>query len=169
MPQTCTVCRHPRRGEIDRALVSAGPLRDIAGRFGVSKSAVERHKAEHLPAVLARAKEVADVTHALDVAKQLMTINGVAYTLIREAMDATPRDTETVLKAMDRVQRQLEMQARLLGELDDRPTVNVLVTAEWARLRGALMEALAPFEEARVAVAAALVAAEAGEAVHAAG
>src|SRR5690242_18396863 len=44
MPQTCTVCRHTARLDIERALISGKPLRDIAGRYHLSKTAVARHK-----------------------------------------------------------------------------------------------------------------------------
>lgn len=54
MPRVCTVCRHRERGAIDEALV-AGPdsIRDVAGQFRLSKSAVDRHRRRHLlpPAV----------------------------------------------------------------------------------------------------------------------
>jgi hypothetical protein len=42
--RTCTVCRDPKRAEIDAALATGTPLRDIAGRFSVSTSALDRHR-----------------------------------------------------------------------------------------------------------------------------
>ena len=47
MPRTCTVCRHPQRGEIEAALESGQSYRDTSSRFGVSKSALERHRGGH--------------------------------------------------------------------------------------------------------------------------
>lgn len=44
MPQTCTVCRHEALEAFDTALVAGEPLRDIAGRTGLSKSSLGRHK-----------------------------------------------------------------------------------------------------------------------------
>lgn len=42
--QSCTVCRHPQRESIDLALrTNSGSLRVLAGRFGVSKTALDRH------------------------------------------------------------------------------------------------------------------------------
>ena len=40
----CTVCAHPRRKKIDSALASGTSLRDVSGQFGVSKSALDRHR-----------------------------------------------------------------------------------------------------------------------------
>ena len=151
MGRTCTVCAHPERHAIDKALVAGDSFRDIAGRYGLSKSAVERHQAEHLPKVLTQARAEEDVAHALDVVKQLKTINGVSLTILKEARDA--RDGDLALKAIDRIHRQIELQAKLLGELDERPVVNILVSTEWLALRGQLVAALAPYPEARACVA----------------
>jgi hypothetical protein len=58
MRRRCTVCDYPERHSIDEALVSNAPYRSVAKRFGLSESAVYRHKTEHLPAHLLKAKEV---------------------------------------------------------------------------------------------------------------
>lgn len=154
MPRQCSICGHPQLHAINRALVAGGSFRDIAGQFGVSKSAVERHQAEHLPKVLTAAKAQEDVAHALDVVKQLKAINAVSMTILREARDA--KEGDLALRAIDRIHRQIELQAKLLGDLDDRPQVNVLVTPEWLALRGRILAALAPFPAARLALVEAL-------------
>ena len=53
----CSICIHPRREEIDQALVSGATERTIVDQFDVSKSAVHRHKTAHLPISLTRALE----------------------------------------------------------------------------------------------------------------
>jgi hypothetical protein len=50
----CTVCDHPERKAIEVAL-AVSSVRDIAGRFGLSKSAVHGHKQRHLKPAAARA------------------------------------------------------------------------------------------------------------------
>ncbi len=154
MPRQCSVCAHTSRHAIDTALVAGGTLRDIARQFGLSKDAVARHQADHLPTALVAAAGAVETRQALDVLQQLRTINGAALTVLRDARAAG--DGELMLKAIDRVHRQVELQAKLLGDLDERPTINVLLSPEWAQLRGQLVAALAPFPEARVAVAAVL-------------
>jgi hypothetical protein len=58
------------------------------------------------------------------------------------------------LKAVERVQRQTELQARLLGELDERPQVNILVSSDGAPIRSALLvDVLRPYPDAALAVA----------------
>ena len=61
MPRRCTVCDHQERHSIDETLVTGAPYRSVAKRFGLSESAVFRHKSEHLPAHLPKAKEVEEL------------------------------------------------------------------------------------------------------------
>lgn len=68
-----------------------------------------------------------------------------------------------ILRTSAQLQSNLELLAKLIGKLDDRPVVNVLITPEWQRLRLVMLETLAPFPEARTAVAAALRGLDAGE------
>jgi hypothetical protein len=67
MPRRCTVCDHPERRSIDEALVTGAPYRSVAKRFGLSESAVYRHKTEHLPVHLLKAREVEEVAQAKDM------------------------------------------------------------------------------------------------------
>jgi hypothetical protein len=223
MPRICTVCVHANRDTIDSALVAGEPLRDIAGRFSVSRSSLDRHKAEHLPASLAKAEQAAEVASATNVMAELERCfarvnllfdacdrwlrdpadpdrydigpraddvlviyeepnpdkpdgrpirskaplsallpraeqqNGVTVLRV-ESRHADPR--ELVLKAAAQLQGQTELLAKLLGELNDAPQVNVLVAPEWVAVRTTLLSALGPFPEARVAVANALQALE---------
>jgi hypothetical protein len=46
----------------------------------------------------------------------------------------------------------LELLAKLLDELHQGPTVNILLAPEWQRLRATIITALGPFSEARQAV-----------------
>src|SRR6266702_1700253 len=66
------------------------------------------------------------------------------------------------LSAVDRVMKQLELQAKLLGDLDDAPTVNVWLPAPWAEIEAAILSSLTSYPEARVAVASALMQLEEG-------
>jgi hypothetical protein len=53
MPQICTVCTSPNHKQINLVIVR-GELsnRRIATHFNISESAIRRHRADHLPAVL---------------------------------------------------------------------------------------------------------------------
>lgn len=63
-------------------------------------------------------------------------------------------DNWPAIKAFHQESRQdLELLGKLLGELKDTATVNVLILPEWQTLRAAILSALAPYPQARIAVA----------------
>jgi hypothetical protein len=70
---------------------------------------------------------------------------------ILEAAEASEQH-RTALSAIREARGNLELLAKLLGELDDRPTVNVLISPEWLELRTVIVGALEPYSEARGAV-----------------
>jgi hypothetical protein len=155
MPRTCTVCASPECREIDKELVGANvSYRDIARRFRVTKDALYRHKCEHLPALLVRAKEADEVGHAVDVVAQLRAINHACNLLLTEALQR--RDDDTALRACDRLLKQIELQAKLLGELSDASQINLSLDVRWVSARTALLLALAGYPDARRAAARAL-------------
>ena len=154
MPRTCTICTHPEVHAIDGALVAGQSFRNIAEQYGTSATALFRHKSDHLPAVIVKGQAVREEAHALDVVKQLRDINAATLAILEDARDT--HQSALALKAVDRVQKQIELQAKLLGELQDGQTVNVLVAPEWLSLRSAILLALASHPEASQAVVEAL-------------
>ncbi len=250
MSRTCTVCMHPERTAIDRALVAGEVMRNVALRFAISFAALQRHKANHLPEVLAEAKQrrneshqshvaavgvavqdhaAAEEAHALDVMEELgrcfQRVNllfdacdrwlrdaddparydigpradDILVTYLAQGISAGDKPTrkkdslarllalaegggvmierwdtkyadprELVLKTAQQLTGQTQLLAKLLGQLDERPQVNVLMAPEWLQVRSALLTALAPYAEARQAVAAALVSIEAAPTIGAA-
>lgn len=72
MARTCSVCAHPARQAIDRALVSVSdPYRDIAGRYGLTRSALLRHKADHLLAEIVAAWQQERAANGRELAGEL--------------------------------------------------------------------------------------------------
>lgn len=150
MPRTCTVCTHAEAHAINKAIVGGGNLREIAALYRVSEDALARHRGAHIPVALAKAQEATEVRQALDVLQQLKYINAAALTVLKDARAAGEGDL--VLKAVDRVMRQIELQAKLLGDLDERPVV-LVASPEWLALRGRLVAALRPYPAAGAALA----------------
>lgn len=71
-----------------------------------------------------------------------------------EVKHADPR--KLLLEASGRLANQLELLAKLLGELQEHHTVNILVSPEWIRVRSVIVETLQAYPDARFAVAEAL-------------
>lgn len=150
--------------EIDRALTTrTASNRGIAKQYALSPAAVDRHRNEHLAERLVAAAEreaEADVTHALDVVAQLRQINTETLDVLRTARDVGNHGL--ALRAIDRVQRQIELQARLVDLISDAPTINMVITPEWITIRTVIIGALEDHPGARIAVAEALAAIEGG-------
>lgn len=150
MPRVCTVCEHPSREAIDRALVGDTSNRSLASLYDVSEAAVRRHKANHLPAKLVMAEQAAEIAEADNLLDQVRDLQSRTLAIL-EAAEAS-KQHRTALSAIREARSNLELLAKLLGELDDRPTVNILVSPEWLELRAVIVGALEPYSEARGAV-----------------
>jgi hypothetical protein len=155
VPRRCTICDHEDKARIDAALISGIPLRDIAGQHSVSKSALERHKAGHLPAHLAKARDAGEVARADNLLSQVRYLQDRTLAILTASEDAG--ELRTALAAIREARGNLELLAKLLGELDDAPRMNVIVSTEWLTIRTTMMEVLSPYPEARSAVADALL------------
>jgi len=160
MPRSCTLCEHPRREEIDKALVGDSSNLSISSLFGVSESAVRRHKANHLPAKLVMAQTAEEIAQADDLLSQVRDLQGRALAILDKAEDAG--ELRTALSAIREARGNLELLAKLLGELDERPVVNLNVSPEWLELRAVIIGALEPHPDARGAVLRALEQARSG-------
>ncbi len=72
-------------------------------------------------------------------------------------------DRRSALAAVREARECLALLAKLTGDLDERPNVNVLLAApEWRLVQVAIYEALETFPEARAAVASGLMRLEGG-------
>jgi len=160
MPRVCTVCQHPSRGDIDRALLDGEPLRNIAERFRLSTTALHRHKADHLSPTLAKAREAEEVSRADDLLAQVRDLQGRALRILSVAEGEG--DLKTALQGIREARGCLELLAELTQQLDRRPQLNVLLAPEWQAVRSVLLAALGPYPEARAAVASRLLELEAG-------
>jgi hypothetical protein len=72
MANTCRVCRHADRTNIDMALQRGIPLRRIAGQYGTTKSGLHRHKGHALER-RSPTPDAADTAHARRQAQEVRT------------------------------------------------------------------------------------------------
>ena len=154
----CTICNHPQRVEIDKALVSGETLRNIAKQFGVSYSAVGRHKRNgHIAAKIAkvaRKKEIEDakeIRNAVeekeqqeiaDVASVLDEIIGLKDRLNDLLDRAEGEGIKEVCMVSGEIRRTLELIAKISGELKQARsiTVNITQSAEFKQVVAILLE-----------------------------
>lgn len=157
----CTVCTHPKRLQIDRALVTDGAtVRDTARRFGVTVSALGRHRKNHLAPALAKHEQRFDLATAQGIGTQLATIHIEAVRLLHEARaDGNRRDQ---LAALARLERQIEIAGKLASLIQDgqQIAVNVEISTSWPVVQAAILETLVGYPDALKAVSSRLEALE---------
>ena len=154
MPRSCATCEHPEREAIDHALVGGASNRATASLYGVSESAVRRHRANHLPAKLVMAEKASEIVEADNLLGQVRDLQQSTLDILAEAERS--KQYRTALSAIREARGNLELLAKLLGELDERPVVNLHISPEWLELRAVIVGALEPYSEARGAVLRAL-------------
>lgn len=150
MPRSCTVCAHPELEAINKALVGDASNRSVASLYDVSEAAVRRHRTNHLPATLVKAQDAQEVAEADDLLAQVQDLQARTLSILEEA--ETTKAHRTALSAIREARSNLELLAKLLGELDDRPQVNITLSPEWLELRAVIVGALAPYQDARTEV-----------------
>jgi len=157
MPRPCTICAHPEHHAINVALVNRDPYRNITQDYGVSKYALTRHAKEHLPELLARAKDAVEIAEADSL---LDRVEGL-YKRTEAILEAAESNSEwaLALAAIRECRGNLELLGRVTKELESAPTFNLLLNPEWIELRATIVAALEPHPAARGSVLRALEAA----------
>ena len=114
MASACSICRHPRRDEINLSLIQNG-TRPTARTFGLSKASVDRHK-KHLPAQLASepaAETATDSSTLLARVEQLMRESELIAAAAKGAKNwgaacAALREARTCLELLAKVRGELQ-------------------------------------------------------------
>lgn len=128
MPQVCTICRHPQRLEIERAILSGTSYRDVAERYGTKKTIVSRHR-PHIAEAMTRNSEVRELARTGVLIDDIRTGEGRAERLYEQAEQILTaalqdKDRRTALQAirvavdvMGEARNYLELRGELNGEL----------------------------------------------------
>ncbi|ALD13129.1 hypothetical protein [Clavibacter capsici] len=154
----CLICQHPDRADIEADMAGGKSNVAVAEHYGsFSRDAVRRHRDSHLSPSLkavAAKRETAGAVKAIDRVEDL-------YTRASGILEAATADGQAgvSLAAVRELRGLVELLAKLTGELDERPQVqilNVSTSPEWGEIRGRLLGALTPYPDAAAAVARAL-------------
>jgi hypothetical protein len=123
--QKCSICNHSKRDEIDKALlISKKSLRDIADQFHVSKSALLRHKTDHIPKDLVKAKESDEICRAEGLLTKLVSLKNDAQRITEKA--ETNDDLKTALSGINTQAKILELLAKM-ENLIQQPKIDLTV------------------------------------------
>ena len=164
--RSCTICQHDARPQIDLSIATGLSKRVIAERFHVSPDAVHRHGQNHLSPEIKAALALKLIRKEGDTRAVLLEEGAGAVEAIRAiraplygrflaAVDIG--DDRSAAALAGRLHEGLTLSARLTGQLIPAAGVsitNIVLAPAYQELRAALVRALAPFPEARDAVAA---------------
>jgi hypothetical protein len=163
--QTCTICRHERRYEIELALTAGVSSRAVAKKFTVSRDAAWRHLTNHVtperraqlvagPMKLGQLAEkaTAEGTTLIDYLGMIRSV-----LMARFLAAAETGDNQSTGLLAGRLNEALRLMASVTGELQNATagvTNNILIANSpfVADLQSMLLRVLSPFPEARLAV-----------------
>jgi hypothetical protein len=127
MPRSCPICDHEDLDGINAALASNERIRTIAERWSVRKTALMRHRNEHLPysaieAKEAEAQEAEEDALGDNLLDQVRDLQERALATLEEAEEA--EELNAALRAIREVKSNLELMTDPLNELDERSVDN---------------------------------------------
>lgn len=111
MPRACTVCSHPMREHIEEDLIRGAPLRNIAEQYGLSVTALHRHKGSHLPELLLKAREEEEAELAESIYEQVEALRRRTLAILERA--EREGDLKTALQAVRELRGILALAYRL--------------------------------------------------------
>jgi len=154
MSRSCKTCSHPRRSEIELAVLNNEPYRSIGARFGLNHVSIVRHVQNgHIAAVLVEATELRKVAYSEDLLEKLMYLQHEALKILSEAKNPKEGNPllNTALNAIGKVNRLLETQAKLAGQLKEFE-INISANPHWIAIKQQIFATLRTFPDARDAV-----------------
>ena len=149
----CSVCTHPDRAKIDRALLSDS-VRAVADEFDFSKSSAQRHRANHLPGAMA------DLRNQEEVARRRVAL---AVPRLRERLEELHADADAIytraigtenavaVRAVSVMTRQIDMALRIAAAV---PSAPELAPSGFELLAQAILGPLESHPDLRAAVGA---------------
>jgi hypothetical protein len=163
MPQACSICIHPEREAIEKAIVGGVPSRPIASQFSVGYKPVQRHKNNCMPAAIqsVQQKQAEQTAQVAEEAEEKQShfvwnmLNEMAW-LHTEAravygLAKAGGDYNASAKLLGEVRQQTKLFSELLKGME--PGQAEKLEAEWIAIREIIFEELEPYPEVRLAIA----------------
>lgn len=148
---SCTICTHNQRQEIEAASLNGASERTIAKQYGVTSAAVHRHKSKHLPEAMVKSQQAREAARADDLLAKVRDLEAEARRIGGKA--EASGDYRTAISAVRELVRIVELQARLIGELQEGVTVNIAVNPQWLQIKAVILETLREHHDLRARLA----------------
>jgi len=157
MTRICTICDDPKHDEIDRRCRLEKDIAKIAKEFSLSYPALYRHiSANHHIREVTTIPTTAELATSEEILKEIKEHHTEAKGLLLAAKNSG--DLKTALLGIDKALKCLELMAKIQGQINEQPQLNVNLTniynsPEWSKVGEALADALADYPELRRSVA----------------
>ena len=153
----CKVCKHPKKAEIEQQIAARTVTNVEAARIvGCHPSTISRHMRHHVaPNVHEWLRAEAKERQSANVLDQLTQSHQVTSQILNAAL--SEGDYRLALKTLGVELKQLKFKAKLTGELNEAPQVNLVLSPEFIQLRQVIMRVLGPHPELREEAAQALL------------
>ena len=165
----CQGCNHLERQRIERLLAAGASIKGTARKFEIDYHALHRHWINHVPAE-ARAAYIAGAGTTKGQLEEIVADESLAlidhYRIVRGGLykgfggAAELGDGNSLALLAGRLHENLRDSGRLTGELQRGPLMNVqnsiLVNPDYTKAIARIVSAVAPYQEAREAIIAAL-------------
>ena len=148
----CTFCNHRDAALLEQQIAIKQLTQAQAARIiGCNKSTVSRHMATCVPTMIQEAMKPEPVeVPGLNVVNALTTAHAKTLEILLDSL--AEGDRKTALMAINAETRQLDLMAKITGQVNAAPQVNFLLNPEFVMLKHVIVETLLPYPEARVAL-----------------
>lgn len=120
-----------------------------------NKATVSRHMNNCVPARIRETMKPEPINvEGLNVVNALTTSHAKTLEILNDSL--AEGDRKTALLALNTEIKQLELNAKLTGQLNESPQVNILMQPEFVKLKQIIIKTLEPYPDARLKLSEAL-------------
>jgi hypothetical protein len=144
------MCKHPDREELERKIASKELSMTAAANLANSnKATVSRHMRNCVASRVRESMKPEPITvEGLNVVNALTTSHEKTLEILADSLNEG--DRRIALLAIQTENKQLELMAKLTGQLNEAPQLNILMNPEFMRLKSVILTTLAPYPDARL-------------------
>ncbi|MGA2883955.1 MAG: hypothetical protein ABSE80_02210 [Halobacteriota archaeon] len=152
----CTFCNYRDAGILEQQIATKQITQpQAADIIGCNKSTVSRHMSNCVPRRIRESMKPEPVEVAdLNVVNALTTSHQTTLDILQDSL--SDRDRKHALLALQTEIRQLDLMAKVTGQVNTAPQMNFMVNPELVRLKQVIIETLRPYPKARLALSDAL-------------
>jgi len=143
------MCKHPNREELERKIATKELSMTAAAKLANSnKATVSRHMRNCVASRVRESMRPEPIkVQGLNVVNALTTSHEKTLDILTDSLNEG--DRRTALLALQTEIKQLELTAKLTGQLNEAPQVNLLMSPEYLELKAIINTTLAPYPEIR--------------------